>query len=153
MAIFPTKMAFISSNNPIALQIHSSLNVFNVLIHGFSQKFDKICMKTWNSVHFWVFVTIGRNLSLFSLNNCVYFQVKSSRIMNAFLVERLHILIHQVFQKLVKNFIETWKICIFWFFCQFRSEFGAFFQNKKHLSLQRSLLDNDFFPCWTFVLF
>ena len=42
---------------------------------------------------------------------------------------------------------EPTKISSFWNFCQFRSEFEAFFYNKLHLSLQRCLFDNGVFTC------
>ena len=91
-------------------------------------------LKMWKLVHFEVFVIFGRMF-------CVFFQQKTlSNFYQKplFLVERLHFSKPPSFSKSTENLHKIFKNLIFLYFCQFRSEFDAFFLNKLLLPLQNA---------------
>ena len=110
-----------------------------------TQKLHKIS-KIW---FFCIFVNFGVNLMHFFNINCFYLVKETTTTTNLFPTERLQ---NSKTPSLSKSTQKLHKISKFWFFlyfCQFRSQFDAFFQHQLLLSLQRSNHDNEFVLYWT----
>ena len=82
--------------------------------------------------------------------NCFYRFKEASTTTNLFLYERLQHSKPPSLSKSTQKLHKSFKNLTFQVFCPFRSKFDAFFQHKLLLSLQRSLSDNESFPCLTF---
>ena len=90
------------------------------------------------------FVIFGRNLSLFSLENAVFFEI-ASQATNSFHFRFQHSKPRSL-PKMKQKLHKTFKKLNFLGFCLSGSQFDAFFIEKFHLFLQKSSLDNRVFP-------
>ena len=94
-------------------------------------------MKNWYILKFSSFL-VANYVFFFSVENLVDFLTKASLTTNLFLVERLYFFKPPSFSKSTQQLHKIFKNLNFWYFCQFRSEFDAFFHHKLLLTLQKS---------------
>ena len=100
--------------------------------------------KIFKNVSFQVFLSISVWIWCFSSTNCFYLFKEDSWPTMFSLLNVFEILSHQVFRKIDNNCIKFSKIWIFKYFCQFRSEFDAFFLAEIALISSKKPLGQQF---------
>ena len=148
---FNVKIAINSSEKPTGQQICSLLTFFNIPIYKVCRKFDKRCIKTLKIGKLWVFGHFRFQFEIFFIHKtAILSSGKPTGQQSSAMLRVFNILIHVVYHKFDKNYLETFQIKIF---LEFLSFWGNFSFEKPHLSPHGRLMDKEFVPCLTFSTF